>query len=29
MGISLKNVSYSYRGKYQTVRAVNDVSYDC
>ena len=28
MGISLKNVSYSYRGKYQTVRAVNGVSYD-
>lgn len=28
MSISLKNVSYSYRGKYQTVRAVNDVSFD-
>ena len=28
MGISLKHVSYSYRGKYQTVRAVDDVSYD-
>ena len=28
MGISLKNVSYSYRGKYQTVRAVDGVSYD-
>ena len=28
MGISLKNVSYSYRGKYQTVRAVDRVSYD-
>jgi len=28
MSISLKNVSYSYRGKFQTVRAVNDVSYD-
>lgn len=28
MGISLKHVSYSYRGKYQTVRAVNDASYD-
>ena len=28
MQISLKNVSYSYRGKYQTVRAVNDVSFD-
>lgn len=27
MGVTLKNVSYSYRGKYQTVRAVNDVSY--
>lgn len=28
MGIILKSVSYSYQGKYQTVRAVNDVSYD-
>ena len=28
MGISLKNVSYSYRGKYQTVRAVDGVSHD-
>ena len=28
MGITLKKVSYSYQGKYQTVRAVNDVSYD-
>ena len=28
MAISLKNVSYSYQGKYQTVRAVNGVSYD-
>ncbi len=28
MSISLKNVSYSYQGKYQTVLAVNDVSYD-
>ena len=28
MGISLKNVSYSHRGKYQTVRAVDGVSYD-
>ena len=28
MVISLKNVSYSYRGKYQTVRAVDGVSYD-
>ncbi len=27
MGISLENVSYSYRGKFQTVRAVNGVSY--
>ena len=27
MSITLKNVSYSYKGKYQTVRAVNDVSY--
>lgn len=26
--ISLNNVSYSYRGKYQTVRAVDGVSYD-
>ena len=26
--ISLKGVSYTYRGKYQTVRAVNNVSYD-
>ncbi len=26
--ITLSNVSYSYRGKYQTVRAVNGVSYD-
>ena len=24
----MKSVSYSYQGKYQTVRAVNDVSYD-
>ena len=28
MSILLKNVSYSYRGKFQTVRAVNGVSYD-
>ena len=28
MSISLKNVSYSYKGKFQTVRAVNGVSYD-
>ena len=28
MGITLKSVSYSYQGKYQTVRAVDDVSYD-
>ena len=28
MSISLKNVSYSYQGKAQTVRAVNDVSFD-
>lgn len=28
MGITLKNVSYSYKGKYQTVRAVDDVSCD-
>lgn len=28
MSISLKNVSYSYQGKYQTVKAVDDVSYD-
>lgn len=28
MGISLKNVAYSYQGKYQTVRAVNGVSFD-
>ena len=28
MSISLKNVSYSYKGKYHTVRAVDDVSYD-
>ena len=28
MSISLQNVSYSYRGKFQTVRAVNGVSYD-
>lgn len=28
MQICLKNVSYSYRGKYQTVRAVHNVSFD-
>lgn len=28
MTIQLRNVSYSYQGKYQTVRAVNGVSYD-
>lgn len=28
MSISLKNVAYSYQGKYQTVKAVNGVSYD-
>ena len=28
MGISLKNVSYSYKGKFQTVRAVDGLSYD-
>ena len=28
MAITLNNVSYSYQGKYQTVRAVNNVSYD-
>ena len=28
MSISLNHVSYSYRGKYQTVRAVNSVSYE-
>lgn len=28
MSIQLKNVSYSYRGKYQTVRAVDGVSFD-
>ena len=28
MGISLKNVSYSYKGKYQTVKAVDGLSYD-
>lgn len=28
MSISLKNVSYSYNGKFQTVRAVDGVSYD-
>lgn len=28
MSISLKDVTYTYRGKYQTVYAVNGVSYD-
>ena len=28
MSISLNHVSYSYRGKYQTVRAVDDVSFE-
>ncbi len=28
MGISLKNVSYSYQGRFQTVKAVDGVSYD-
>lgn len=28
MSISLQNVSYTYKGKFQTVRAVNGVSYD-
>ena len=28
MGITLNRVSYSYQGKYQTVRAVDEVSYD-
>ena len=28
MSITLKNVSYSYKGKYQTVHAVDGVSYD-
>jgi putative ABC transport system ATP-binding protein len=28
VSISLKNVSYSYKGKFQTVKAVNGVSYD-
>lgn len=28
MSISLNNVSYSYKGKFQTVRAVDNVSYD-
>lgn len=28
MSISLNNVGYSYQGKYQTVQAVNGVSYD-
>jgi putative ABC transport system ATP-binding protein len=28
MAISLNNVSYSYKGKFQTVKAVDNVSYD-
>ena len=28
MSISLNNVSYSYKGKFQTVKAVDNVSYD-
>jgi len=28
MSIQIRNVSYSYQGKYQTVRAVDDVSWD-
>lgn len=28
MGISLNNVSYSYKGKFQTVRAVDGISYE-
>ena len=28
MGISLKNVSYCYKGKYRTVKALDGVSYD-
>ncbi len=28
MAIQLKNVSYSYKGKFQTVKAVNGVSYE-
>lgn len=28
MSISLKNVSYSYKGKFQTVKAVDNVTYD-
>ena len=28
MGIQLKNVSYSYKGKFQTVKAVDGVSYE-
>ena len=28
MSISLNNVSYSYKGKYQTVKAVDNVSYE-
>ena len=28
MAISLQNVSYSYKGKFQTVKAVDNVSYE-
>ncbi len=28
MRISLKNVSYSYQSKFQTAKAVEDLSYD-
>ena len=28
MSISLRNVGYTYKGKYQTVYAVKSVSYD-
>ena len=28
MGILLKDVCYRYQGKYQTVQAVNGISYD-
>lgn len=28
MSISLKNVSYNYNGKFQTVKAVDNASYD-
>ena len=28
MSITLNNVSYSYKGKFQTVKAVDGISYD-